>query len=1006
MHADKRPRPGRGQGERGAQDLAGSRGLPPGSAVERMLEELHLDNAALDRRLAFVGLTESDRGRLRDLSQILRGYEAGFTQTFYDHLLAFEETARFLPDAETVSRLRASQGRYFRALLTGEYDLDYARDRLRVGLVHQRLGLSPSWYLASYAWYLRELIPEIWRRFEGDAERFIPTVIALTKVLLVDMGLAVESYVAAERRSAATLPGFTEWLFANLPLGLLVIDDGLRVRSANAKVVDWFGSSQEWLLARKLTELLAADGLDELARKAVAGAIVPGVTANLSLPGHRSGIPVRVTMAGMSFADSPGAIIVIEDRSRQVALEDQLSLSQRQFESAFEFAAIGMALVAPDGRWLKVNRSLCELTGYEEEELLRLRFQDITHPDDLEADLEYVRQMLEGRIRTYQMEKRYIRKDGRIVWILLSVSLVRDASGQPLFFISQIQDITRRKELEAEWRRLSSIVEATPDFVGIASVDGQVEYLNRGARRLLGLGDEEEPAGLRIADGHPTWATRRILNEGIPEAIRSGSWVGETALLTRDGREVPVIQAIIAHREPGGNVAFLSTIARDISDRKAYEQRIEELAFRDPLTGLPNRRLLADRLERALIGAKRHDRSVAVLLLDLDRFKLVNDSFGHESGDIVLRVTARRLEKMVRREDTVARLGGDEFVIVLGDLADPHDVEQIARKINTAIGRPFTAKEPGGAKISVALTASIGISFFPVDGEDVSALLRHADAAMYRAKAAGGNRYAFFAPELEAETRFHFDLERALRRALAKKQFRLHFQPIVEVSRRRIVGAEALLRWDRPGHGLRSPGEFLPLLERTDLINSVGEWVLQTACESARAWRDSGLPVEWVAVNVAPKQLNERAWVDQVSRALERYRLPPQALVLELTETSLVDHHAVGLETLDRLRQLGVRVALDDFGTGYSTFEQLRALPVDIVKVAPQFVQAAQSSEVDAAIAQSIIMLAHKRGLQVVGEGVETREQLAFLRRHGCDYAQGYLLGRPSPADDVPGWQF
>ncbi len=962
-----------------------------------------LDDAAVARRLAFLRLEEADLARLRTLHALLQDYAEPFSRSFYDHLLAFEETARLLPDPETVERLRQSQARYFGTLTAGTYDLRYVRDRLRVGVVHQRIGLAPAWYFGAYGWYLSELIPEIWRRLAGDHEEFIATLQALTKVLLLDMGLAVDAYVAMDRRVISALEASAEAAFANLPFGVLVLGPNLRVWSANPRVLHWLGLSPEAVRDRELTELVPIDGLAALAREAADGTTVSSLKAALPIPGRQDGIPVRVTLTGVPLPEGPGVIAVIDDLSAQIALEGRLQLSEQQFASAFEFAAIGMALVAPDGRWLKVNRALCELTGYSEEELLRLTFQDITHPDDLETDLVYVRRMLEGRIQTYQMEKRYIRKEGRIVWVLLSVSLVRDTRGRPLFFISQIQDITRRKELEAERERLSSIVEATPDFVAIADVAHRVQYLNPGARRLLGLGAGDDVSTLQIPDAHPRWAARRVLGEGIPTAIQRGTWVGETAFQTRDGREVPVLQTIVAHRDPNGDVAFLSTIARDISDRKAFEARIEELAYRDALTGLPNRRLLADRLERAMIAASRHRRSVGVLCLDLDRFKLVNDSFGHETGDTVLRSTARRLQRMVRRGDTVARLGGDEFVVVVEDVGPARDVEGVARKILDAVSRPYTAKEPSGSSVRIMLTTSIGISLYPDDGDDVSALLRHADAAMYRAKQEGGHRYSFFASDMEAEARARLDLERALRLALAREEFRLHYQPIVELSRRRVVGFEALLRWDRPGHGLVGPTEFIPVLEQTGLIHSVGEWVLRAACRQARSWRDAGLPAWSVAVNVSAKQLVAPQWADQVAQVLDEFALRPSDLVVELTETALVEPSGAGHEALHRLRELGVRVAMDDFGTGYSSLGQLRVLPVDVVKISQGFVRDALAEQVDAAIVQAIITVAHKRGLQVVAEGVETREQLAFLRRRGCDYAQGYLLGRPVPPELVTG---
>jgi PAS domain S-box-containing protein len=377
--------------------------------LEILARDLRLDDESVRRRLAFLRLTEGDLARLRTLHALLADYAEPFSRAFYDHLLAFDETARFLPDAEAVERLRQSQARYFQTLTVGAYDLAYARDRLRIGIAHQRIGLSTAWYLGAYSWYLAELLPEVWRRLGGQPEQFVATITSLIKIILLDMGLAVDAYVTSDRRMISSLQAYSDAAITNLPFGVLVLGSNLRVRFANPSALHWLGLSPGAVRDRPLVELIPIGGLGALAQKALEGGTGLVVQGTVPIGGRR---PVRVTLSGIPLADGSGVLAVIEDLSAQAALEDRIWLSEEQFASAFEYAAIGMALVAPDGRWLKVNRSLCELTGYEEAELLQLTFQDITHPDDLATDLDYVRQMLEGRIRTYQMEKRYFTRTG------------------------------------------------------------------------------------------------------------------------------------------------------------------------------------------------------------------------------------------------------------------------------------------------------------------------------------------------------------------------------------------------------------------------------------------------------------------------------------------------------------------------------------------------------------------------------------------------------------------
>ena len=451
-----------------------------------------------------------------------------------------------------------------------------------------------------------------------------------------------------------------------------------------------------------------------------------------------------------------------------------------------------------------------------------------------------------------------------------------------------------------------------------------------------------------------------------------------------------------------GGRPLLYSIVHDISDRLAAEEKLllserqfQFLAQHDALTGLPNRLLFRDRLEQALVRAHRAETRVALLFLDLDRFKHINDSLGHQIGDQVLVETARRLKQCVRASDTVARLGGDEFVVILEQLDDPQTVGMSAQKILDLLGAGLTVAEQ-----HFVLGASIGIGLYPEDAQDPDELMRLADVAMYRAKSQGRNNYQFFTPDMNVRAHRLLRLELDLRQALARGELALVYQPQFDLSNTTLVGAEALLRWHHPVHGLISPADFIPLAEETGLIVPIGEWVLQQACAQAVAWQEAGYPELQMAVNISPRQFFRSDLLARVGQVLEQSGLDPRQLVLEVTESMLMDNVEGAVRTMEGLNQIGLQIAIDDFGTGYSSLQHLKRFPVSQLKIDRSFVEDVTSSRDAAAIARSIIALGQTMRLDIVAEGVETAGQREFLRRCGCAYAQGYLFGKPVPAAD------
>jgi len=550
-----------------------------------------------------------------------------------------------------------------------------------------------------------------------------------------------------------------------------------------------------------------------------------------------------------------------------------------------------------------------------------------------------------------------------------------------------------KKEAERTQKRLISVMDSTPDFVGMVDRSGRTLYMNTAWRRLAGVAPEggapRFPAFESAAQEHA-----HVMEKAFFTAAREGRWSGENVLLGKNGREVPVSQVVIAHRGPDRQVEFFSIISRDISERKRAEKTIMHMAYHDPLTGLPNRLLLIDRLNQALSrgGAGR----AAVLYLDLDRFKDINDTMGHVMGDELLKAVSERLTRCLRGGDTAARQGGDEFTVFLQRIERIDDVIGVIERIFSAFEPPFVLD---GAQLF--LTVSVGISVYPEDGDDAETLFKNADIALYQAKAVGRNTYKFFSKSMNEKIAKKIDIEGRLRRALAKGEFTLHYQPQVNVDTGKVIGMEALIRWKDPERGMVSPMDFIPVAEDTGLITPIGDWVLRAACRQGRIWIDTGIKPVCLGVNISMRQFRQKDFADTVGRALEEASLGPDNLELELTESILMEDVESVIGTLKKLKSMGIRLSIDDFGTGYSSLEYLKKMPIDTLKIAQQFVRYIDVNADDLAIATTIIRMGHAMSIDVIAEGVEKQAQLDLLKRMHCDKIQGYLISKPLSAEDA-----
>ena len=692
--------------------------------------------------------------------------------------------------------------------------------------------------------------------------------------------------------------------------------------------------------------------------------------------------------------------IFAEDVTQFKRDQDNLRTAEERWRYAIDSSELGLwDWHVPSGTVFFSNQWKAML-GYEPEDVGNglSEWESRVHPDDMADVLADVQRMLDGKVAYYSNEHRVRCKNGDYKWILDRGKVIdRDDAGNPVRVIGTHTDLTAMRERAAEQQLQSSLFMHSLEGIMICDPDTRIVAVNQAFTDITGYA-QAEVMGRKpsvISSGRHEASFYRQMWDQVRN---DGRWQGEIWNRRKDGRLFLEWLTINVDRAADGSVRHYYAIFSDITERKATEQRLVHLIHHDALTDLPNRLLLRDRLQRALDEARRHRGSLAVLYVDLDRFRNVNESLGHSVGDTLLVEVSHRLLKALGDGITVSRHGGDEFTVLLPE-ADADDAAHAAQKLLDTLSRPISL---GGQQL--VMPASIGIATFPADGQEVDALLQASDLAMYRAKQAGGNAFRFHSAELQQQVNQMLQTENALHRALRDEEFELYYQPQVGMESGEVVGCEALLRWRDPVVGMRSPAEFIPVAEECGLILPLGAWVLKAAAAQCKSWRDAGLERMTVAVNVSAVQFRQQRFVEQVAQVLAESGLPAQALEIELTESAVADDPERAIALIQSLHDLGVRLSIDDFGTGYSSLSYLKRFSIHKLKIDKSFVRDLMSDSNSASIVQAVISMSSDLGLTSIAEGVEMPEQAAWLRQRGCNEAQGYLYAKPMTAESFGKW--
>ncbi len=780
----------------------------------------------------------------------------------------------------------------------------------------------------------------------------------------------------------------------------LLFDKELNLIEINRNTLDLMKTTKENMLGKSLKEIISEtlykkENIEEFTEMILE---VAKTGKPLYIDNTQFMIPSGIIYMNVKvFKVGDGLGVISTDITQLKLSENRIRKERDRARNYLEVAQVILLALDYNGNIKMINPKGCEITKYNEDELIGKNWFNTIVPKEHEEDSyksfnEFVNSN-NGTERHY--EGYIIDKNGNERIILWHSTLLKNDNGDINGILSSGEDITERKRVEEEMRLLSKVFEWSNDAIAITDQNANIINVNDSFTRITGF-NRGEVIGNNM----------RMLKSGKHDQefykvmwgtlINEGQWKGEIWDRRKNGEIYPKWTSLSSIKDEYGNTVYYLSIFSDITVIKEAEERLRRMAHYDMLTNLPNRMLFRDRLENAINRAKRNGHIIGVMFIDLDGFKLINDSMGHRVGDKLLVEVARRLSTCIRKSDTVARLGGDEFTVIMLDIHSMHSAHVVAKRITKALSKSYILE---GKEMYV--TASIGIASFPHDGKDVDELIKNADTAMYHAKERGKNNYQFYSEFMNIKVKEKLLLESGIRKALTNNEFAMHYQPQIDSRTEKIIGMEALIRWNHPTKGMLFPNDFLTIAEETDIISQLGEWTINEVCHQIKKWQEGGIEHPRVTVNVSGIHFKRKDIADFMSKVLKQYQIKPECIILEIDETDIMKDVDRTKAIFDKLNKLGIKISIDDFGMGYSSLSYLKNFSINTLKIEKNFIQSNEKNDVNIAVVRAIINLAKSLDLQVIAEGVETIEQLNFLKENGCDYFQGFYFSKAIDAESI-----